>query len=67
VKGYATHGVPVIVLLVFLYFVFDPVSYKELTETGYLKAPGLDLPVWLYRTVSTLGVAIGFVLLWKSF
>jgi hypothetical protein len=55
------------VLLVFLYFVFDPASYKELTETGYLKALGLDLPVWLYRIVSALGVAIGFVVLWKSF
>ncbi len=33
-KAYATHVVPVIVLLVFLYFVFDPASYKGITETG---------------------------------
>jgi hypothetical protein len=65
-KAYATHAVPVIVLLVFLYFVFDPASYKAITETGYLKRIGLDLPVWLYRTVSAVGLTIGLVVLYKS-
>jgi len=63
----ATHVIPVIVLLVFLYFVFDPASYKGITETGYLKRLGLDLPIWFYRIVSAAGVAIGLVVLWKSY
>ena len=66
-KAYATHVVPVIVLLVFLYFLFDPASYKEITETGYLKALGLDLPVWFYRILSIVVLAIGLVVLWKSY
>jgi hypothetical protein len=65
-KAYATHVVPVIVLLVFLYFVFDPASYKGITETGYLKRLGLDLPVWFYRIVSIVGLAIGLAVLWQS-
>jgi hypothetical protein len=65
-KPYATHVVPVIVLLVFLYFVFDPATYKGITETGYLKRLGLDLPVGLYRIVSAVGLVIAVVVLWKS-
>ena len=66
-KTYATHGVPVIVLLVFLYFLVDPASYKEITETGYLKALGLDLPLWSYRILSVVVLAIGLIVLWKSY
>ena len=59
------HVVLGIVFLMFLYFVFDPASYKVITETGFFK--WLNLPVWLYRMVSSVGLAIALVLLWKSF
>ena len=62
----APHVVPIIVVLVFLCLLFDPASYKGITETGYLKRFGLDLPIWSCRMVSAVALAIGLAVLWKS-
>ena len=66
-KAFATHLVPVIVFLVFLYFVFDPAGYKGIVETGYLKRLGLNLPVSLYRIVGAVACHWLLIVLSKSY